>query len=47
MVQSLERRVRDDMNEALCKEFLDQEIYNASFHIGPSKALGPWLALLG
>ena len=41
IVESFDRRVTDDMNEVLCKEFSEQEIGDALFQIGPLKAPGP------
>lgn len=36
-----QRKVSDEMNETLCKDFTDDEISNAVFQIGPLKAPGP------
>ena len=41
IVESFDRRVTDDMNEVLCKEFSEQEIGDALFQIGLLKAPGP------
>jgi hypothetical protein len=33
--------ISDDMNKDLCKPFLEEEISDALFQIGPLKASGP------
>ena len=40
IVNLFEKKVSEDMNEALCKEFSDKEISDALFEIGPLKAPG-------
>ena len=36
-----EKRVTQDMNDRLCKDFTEEEIGDALFQIGPLKAPGP------
>jgi hypothetical protein len=36
-----ESKITEEMNHQLCKEFMDQEIADALFQMGPLKALGP------
>ena len=40
IVDLFEKKVSEDMNETLCKEFSDMEISDALFQIGPLKAPG-------
>jgi hypothetical protein len=41
LLDLVEPSITDDMNLELYKEFSDEKICNALFHIGPLKALGP------
>jgi hypothetical protein len=41
LVQSFEPRITEEMNTDLCKEFLEEEIGDALFQMGPLKAPGP------
>jgi len=36
-----EKRVTQDMNDRLCKDFTEEEIGDALFQIGPLKVSGP------
>ena len=37
----IDRKVTDEMNDSLCRDFTEQEIGDALFQIGPLKAPGP------
>jgi hypothetical protein len=37
----IEPKVSQEMNEYLCRDFSKKEISNAMFHMGPLKAPGP------
>lgn len=41
MLQLIQHKVSSAMNDELCREFTDEEIFNAMFQIGPLKAPGP------
>lgn len=41
IINLLHKRVTDDINAELCKEFSEKEIADALFQIGPLKAPGP------
>jgi hypothetical protein len=41
LIQAFEPRISDEANAALSKEFSDDEINDAMFHIGPIKVPGP------
>ena len=41
LVDLVESKIFDDMNEALCKQFMSEEISYALFQMGPLKAPGP------
>ena len=41
IIELIDRRVTDAMNEGLCAGFSDKEIADALFQIGPLKALRP------
>ena len=41
LVPLLQEKVMMEMNEQLCQEFIDEEISDTLFQIGPLKAPGP------
>ena len=41
ILDAIPRKITDDMNEALCKAYSDEEIKEALFQMGPTKAPGP------
>jgi hypothetical protein len=41
IIELLQEKITQDMNEQLCKDFSDKEIADALFQIGPIKAPGP------
>ena len=41
VIDLINTRVSDHMNDGLCTDFMDKEIADALFQIGPLKVLGP------
>jgi hypothetical protein len=41
VLNSIQCKVTDDMNAKLCKPYTDEEIRDALFQMGPTKAPGP------
>jgi hypothetical protein len=41
LIDLMHEPITDEINTALCKEFLDEEVSNALFQISPLKAPGP------
>jgi hypothetical protein len=41
LIDLIHSPISEDINQSLCRDFLDQEIADALFQIGPPKAPGP------
>lgn len=41
VLEAIPEKVTEEMNEALCREYTNDEIRTALFQMGPTKALGP------
>ena len=41
VLDAIPRKISDDMNESLCKEYTNEEIKTTLFQMGPTKAPGP------